>query len=162
PRRPTPLRLSTPATNPTRGNQPLPLLRWATALPAPSSLATQHRRPAPTRSTSSWTGCARPAGAPRSWPRLETRHDVPMRIARVARGERVVFGRVEGGPGSEEIVPLTGDVLAGEARPAGRERYRLVDLRLLPPVQPSKIVAVGRNYADHAAELAHDIPERPR
>src|SRR5262249_12697605 len=25
-----------------------------------------------------------------------------------------------------------------------------------------KIVAIGRNYADHAAELAHDIPERPR
>jgi len=85
-----------------------------------------------------------------------------MRIARVALGERITFGRIEGEPGSEEVVPLAGDVLAGEVRPGSRERYRLADVRLLPPVQPSKIVAVGRNYADHAAELAHDILERPR
>jgi 2-keto-4-pentenoate hydratase/2-oxohepta-3-ene-1,7-dioic acid hydratase in catechol pathway len=73
-----------------------------------------------------------------------------------------MLGKVEGTSGSEEFVPLAGDVLAGEARLDSQERYRLADVRLLPPVQPSKIVAVGRNYADHAAELAHDVPERPR
>jgi 2-keto-4-pentenoate hydratase/2-oxohepta-3-ene-1,7-dioic acid hydratase in catechol pathway len=85
-----------------------------------------------------------------------------VRIARVALPERVVFGRIEGTPGNEELLLLAGDVLAGEAQPEGREHYRLADVRLLPPVRPSKIVAVGRNYADHAVELAHDIPERPR
>lgn len=37
----------------------------------------------------------------------------------------------------------------------------LSDVRLLPPVNPSKIVCVGRNYADHAAELGNDVPAEP-
>lgn len=35
------------------------------------------------------------------------------------------------------------------------------DVRLLAPVKPGKVVAIGRNYAAHAAELGHDVPERP-
>jgi 2-keto-4-pentenoate hydratase/2-oxohepta-3-ene-1,7-dioic acid hydratase in catechol pathway len=31
----------------------------------------------------------------------------------------------------------------------------------LPPVKPSKIVCVGRNYAEHAAELGNEIPKEP-
>lgn len=33
--------------------------------------------------------------------------------------------------------------------------------RLLAPVQPSKILCVGRNYAEHAAELGNDVPAEP-
>jgi 2-keto-4-pentenoate hydratase/2-oxohepta-3-ene-1,7-dioic acid hydratase in catechol pathway len=33
--------------------------------------------------------------------------------------------------------------------------------RLLVPVTPSKIVCVGRNYRDHAAELGNDVPTEP-
>lgn len=33
--------------------------------------------------------------------------------------------------------------------------------RLLAPVIPTKIVAVGRNYVDHAAELGNPVPEIP-
>lgn len=29
------------------------------------------------------------------------------------------------------------------------------------PVQPSKILCIGRNYADHAAELGHEVPAEP-
>lgn len=29
------------------------------------------------------------------------------------------------------------------------------------PVRPSKILCIGRNYADHAAELGHDVPAEP-
>jgi len=32
---------------------------------------------------------------------------------------------------------------------------------LLAPVEPSKIVCVGRNYREHAAELGHDVPKQP-
>ena len=32
---------------------------------------------------------------------------------------------------------------------------------ILPPVMPSKIVAVGRNYADHAKELGNEAPPEP-
>ncbi len=35
------------------------------------------------------------------------------------------------------------------------------DVLLLAPVEPSKIVAVGRNYKDHAAELGNPLPEEP-
>jgi 2-keto-4-pentenoate hydratase/2-oxohepta-3-ene-1,7-dioic acid hydratase in catechol pathway len=29
------------------------------------------------------------------------------------------------------------------------------------PVRPTKILCIGRNYADHAAELGHDVPKEP-
>jgi 2-keto-4-pentenoate hydratase/2-oxohepta-3-ene-1,7-dioic acid hydratase in catechol pathway len=41
--------------------------------------------------------------------------------------------------------------------PTGR-RVPLEGLRLLAPVIPSKIIGVGRNYRDHAAELGNDVP----
>ncbi|MCB0132265.1 MAG: fumarylacetoacetate hydrolase family protein [Caldilineaceae bacterium] len=37
----------------------------------------------------------------------------------------------------------------------------LDDLVLTAPVTPSKIVCVGRNYADHAAELGNEVPPEP-
>jgi 2-keto-4-pentenoate hydratase/2-oxohepta-3-ene-1,7-dioic acid hydratase in catechol pathway len=40
-------------------------------------------------------------------------------------------------------------------------RVPIAGLRLLAPVIPSKIVAVGRNYADHAAELGNEVPTEP-
>ena len=36
-----------------------------------------------------------------------------------------------------------------------------MNAKLLAPVQPSKIVCVGRNYREHAAELGHDVPPEP-
>ena len=39
--------------------------------------------------------------------------------------------------------------------------YDLGDLRLLAPCLPSKIVAIGVNYRDHAAEMGRDLPETP-
>lgn len=35
------------------------------------------------------------------------------------------------------------------------------EVNFLPPVEPSKIVCVGRNYADHASELGNEVPEEP-
>ncbi len=46
----------------------------------------------------------------------------------------------------------------------GRETsqtYPLDSLKLLPPVEPSKILCIGRNYADHAAELGNQAPSEP-
>jgi 2-keto-4-pentenoate hydratase/2-oxohepta-3-ene-1,7-dioic acid hydratase in catechol pathway len=37
----------------------------------------------------------------------------------------------------------------------------LAQATLLPPVEPSKIVCVGRNYRDHAAEMGNDVPAEP-
>jgi 2-keto-4-pentenoate hydratase/2-oxohepta-3-ene-1,7-dioic acid hydratase in catechol pathway len=41
------------------------------------------------------------------------------------------------------------------------ESIALEEAVLLPPVRPSKIVCVGRNYLEHAAELGHDVPKEP-
>lgn len=37
----------------------------------------------------------------------------------------------------------------------------LAQASLLPPVEPSKIICVGRNYRDHATELGNDVPAEP-
>jgi 2-keto-4-pentenoate hydratase/2-oxohepta-3-ene-1,7-dioic acid hydratase in catechol pathway len=37
----------------------------------------------------------------------------------------------------------------------------ITQVKLLSPVIPTKVVAVGKNYADHAAEMDSDVPENP-
>jgi 2-keto-4-pentenoate hydratase/2-oxohepta-3-ene-1,7-dioic acid hydratase in catechol pathway len=60
----------------------------------------------------------------------------------------------------EMIEPISaGDVFAGNFQVG--EAIGLSDARLLPPVAPSKIVCVGRNYAEHARELGNDVPKEP-
>jgi 2-keto-4-pentenoate hydratase/2-oxohepta-3-ene-1,7-dioic acid hydratase in catechol pathway len=39
--------------------------------------------------------------------------------------------------------------------------WRLADVRSLAPVDPGKVVCVGRNYAAHAAELGNELPKEP-
>jgi 2-keto-4-pentenoate hydratase/2-oxohepta-3-ene-1,7-dioic acid hydratase in catechol pathway len=41
------------------------------------------------------------------------------------------------------------------------EPLAVEEAALLPPVQPSKIVCIGRNYREHAVELGHEIPVEP-
>ena len=88
-----------------------------------------------------------------------------MRVARFSHGGETAFGVVEleadGGPNPETVAVVTGDPLAGPVHYTG-ERVALADVRLLSPVIPrSKVVAVGRNYAAHAAELGNEVPEIP-
>ena len=47
------------------------------------------------------------------------------------------------------------------SRPAKNAICRSDDVRLLAPVEPSKIVCIGRNYREHAKELNHAIPTEP-
>lgn len=41
------------------------------------------------------------------------------------------------------------------------ERFALRDITIKSPINPGKIIAVGRNYADHAAETGSKLPETP-
>ena len=43
----------------------------------------------------------------------------------------------------------------------GSRSWQLAEVRLLAPVEPGKIVCVGRNYAAHAAELGNEVPKEP-
>ncbi len=51
------------------------------------------------------------------------------------------------------------DYLSPEPEVIGE--HKLPDVKILPPVEPSKVVCVGLNYRDHAAELGMEIPEEP-
>ncbi|WP_329623796.1 fumarylacetoacetate hydrolase family protein [Streptomyces sp. NBC_01255] len=63
--------------------------------------------------------------------------------------------------GDDVLEVLSADPVRGTAEPTGR-RVPLHDVRLLAPVSPGRIVAVGRNDADHIAELSMDTPTAPR
>jgi 2-keto-4-pentenoate hydratase/2-oxohepta-3-ene-1,7-dioic acid hydratase in catechol pathway len=78
-----------------------------------------------------------------------------VRICRVAVDDDLFFGLIEG----EAVVLLAGHPF-GELAPEGRV-LPLEDVRLVAPVLPSKIIAVGRNYADHAKELGNTVPAAP-
>jgi 2-keto-4-pentenoate hydratase/2-oxohepta-3-ene-1,7-dioic acid hydratase in catechol pathway len=59
----------------------------------------------------------------------------------------------------EKVGPIDGDIF-GEYRRQEAE-LPLASVRLLAPVQPSKIVCIGRNYAEHAKEHAAEVPKVP-
>ena len=86
-----------------------------------------------------------------------------MRIARFTTGGDPRFALVEGTPGEEELLIIAGDPIFTPVQATG-ERIPLADegVRLLAPVIPrSKIVGVGRNYAEHAAEHGVEVPTSP-
>lgn len=78
-----------------------------------------------------------------------------MRIVRVARPDGPAFGIVEQGH-----VALLDSHPFGEIRVTDRVAP-LEDVPLLAPIIPSKVLCVGRNYADHAAEMGGDVPDEP-
>lgn len=54
------------------------------------------------------------------------------------------------------------DVIAsGNIPPASGETDSLEDVTTLPPVMPGKILAIGRNYVEHARELNNEVPTQP-
>jgi 2-keto-4-pentenoate hydratase/2-oxohepta-3-ene-1,7-dioic acid hydratase in catechol pathway len=61
----------------------------------------------------------------------------------------------------DQILVLRGDPIYSGIVPT-ESKVSLSDVRLLAPVIPrSKVVCVGKNYADHAAEMGSDVPKEP-
>ena len=82
-----------------------------------------------------------------------------MRIARFTTGEDPVYGLVDGA--GEKIAEVTGDPLYQRIELTGAT-HLVEDVRLLAPVIPrSKVIGIGRNYADHAAEMGGAVPHEP-
>lgn len=61
---------------------------------------------------------------------------------------------------NEEVGMIDGDLFSGEYRRM-ETSLQLASVRLLPPVLPGKIIAVGRNYVDHAREQNAEVPSYP-
>ncbi|WP_066042014.1 fumarylacetoacetate hydrolase family protein [Herbiconiux solani] len=80
-----------------------------------------------------------------------------MKIARFSHRGAINFGIVD----DDALVVLNGDPMFAGFDTTG-ERVPLTEATLLAPVIPrSKVVCVGKNYADHAAEMGGEAPAEP-
>jgi 2-keto-4-pentenoate hydratase/2-oxohepta-3-ene-1,7-dioic acid hydratase in catechol pathway len=90
-----------------------------------------------------------------------------VKVARFQFDGEISFGVLDQSENGQEIelVELTGDPMVAGFDTTGR-RIRLEDARLLAPVIPrSKVVCIGKNYADHVEEMKNvtggEAPEEP-
>jgi 2-keto-4-pentenoate hydratase/2-oxohepta-3-ene-1,7-dioic acid hydratase in catechol pathway len=82
-----------------------------------------------------------------------------MKICRFLHNEKIKNGVIE-----NESVYILDDSLHVkqlDLNLKSRVSIKKSEVKLLPPATPTKIVCVGRNYAEHAAELGNQIPEEP-
>ena len=90
-----------------------------------------------------------------------------MRYCRFQFNGQAQYGLVESVAGSDAIVrilltpPEEADGDMEGLRSRRIEPIPLEQATLLVPVRPSKIVCIGRNYREHAAELGHEVPKEP-
>ncbi len=90
-----------------------------------------------------------------------------MKYCRFQLDGEAQYGLVESVAGREAIVrilltpPEEADGDMESLRTRRIEAIPLEQAVLLPPVRPSKIVCIGRNYREHAAELGHEVPKEP-
>jgi 2-keto-4-pentenoate hydratase/2-oxohepta-3-ene-1,7-dioic acid hydratase in catechol pathway len=79
-----------------------------------------------------------------------------VKVARFSNGAEPRFGIVDG----PELVVLKGHPLVAGYQTTG-ERIPLKEVKLLAPTIPSKIVCIGKNFADHAAEIGEEVTVEP-
>lgn len=90
-----------------------------------------------------------------------------MKYCRFQLNAEAHYGLVESVAGRESIVrllltpPEEADGDMESLRTRRIEPIPLNEATLLPPVRPSKIVCIGRNYREHAAELGNEVPAEP-
>jgi len=79
-----------------------------------------------------------------------------VKVARFSNGAEPRFGIVDG----PELVVLKGHPLVAGYQTTG-ERIPLKEVKLLAPTIPSKIVCIGKNFAEHAAEIGEEVTVEP-
>ena len=79
-----------------------------------------------------------------------------MKIARFSNGAEPRYGIVDG----PELVVLKGNPLAVGYDTTG-ERIPLKEVKLLAPTIPSKVICIGKNFAEHAAEIGEEATIEP-
>lgn len=78
-----------------------------------------------------------------------------MKIVRFKAGDDIAYGLAE----SEGVTLYQGSPFV--AWEATETLIPWESVQLLAPVLPSKVVAVGKNYVDHAEEMDSDLPDEP-
>jgi 2-keto-4-pentenoate hydratase/2-oxohepta-3-ene-1,7-dioic acid hydratase in catechol pathway len=84
-----------------------------------------------------------------------------MRYVRYQLDEYICWGVIEQAGPHAQVGRLSYAPWHRESQPTG-EQHELKDIKILAPVKPSKIAAVGRNYADHAGEMGATVAQQPR
>ena len=85
-----------------------------------------------------------------------------MKYCRFEHNGAVAFGLVESATGRDAITAIIQSPESNsELRPQSISALALTEAKLAAPVQPSKIVCVGRNYREHAKELGNEVPAEP-
>ncbi|MRH91040.1 DUF2437 domain-containing protein [Nocardia sp. SYP-A9097] len=82
-----------------------------------------------------------------------------MRLGRVASPDGVAFVSIEG-DGGDAVAREIAEHPFGTPTFTGRS-WPLADVRLLAPILASKVICIGKNYADHAAEMGGPAPADP-
>lgn len=84
-----------------------------------------------------------------------------MMLVRYAGPAGPAYGLLQ----EHQVYALPGDPFSAPfdpaAPPAGQLVGAISEVELLAPCTPTKIVAVGRNYAEHAAEFGNVVPSQP-
>ena len=80
-----------------------------------------------------------------------------MRLVRFEKEGRSGYGILAG----EQISVLSGTPYNGGLKNTTGAVMSLPEVTLLAPCEPTKIVALGLNYRDHAAEIGHPLPAEP-
>lgn len=76
-------------------------------------------------------------------------------IGRFQKGDEIFHAKVVDG----ELFPVEGDLFGSPA--FARKSIPRKGIKTLVPVVPTKIIAVGINYADHAQEMGRELPKEP-
>jgi len=83
-----------------------------------------------------------------------------MKYCRFENNGVIDFGLIESVAGRDAITAIIHSPYRATA-PQPISAIPLTDAKLQAPVQPSKIVCVGRNYREHAKELGNEVPTEP-
>ncbi|UCE21935.1 MAG: fumarylacetoacetate hydrolase family protein [Candidatus Aminicenantes bacterium] len=78
-----------------------------------------------------------------------------MKIYRYKHKDKISYGVLK----EENLCPVEGSIF--KKFKVKKEEIPISDVSLLPPVIPSKIVAIGANYKNHVKEMGRQIPEEP-
>ncbi|HSK70301.1 MAG TPA: fumarylacetoacetate hydrolase family protein [Pyrinomonadaceae bacterium] len=82
-----------------------------------------------------------------------------MKICQFLHENEIKYGAIRGDwvylfPPPEKMKETSGDLKLDQA-------IKKSEVQFLPPIEPRKIVCVGRNYAEHAKELGNEVPKEP-
>jgi len=80
-----------------------------------------------------------------------------MKIIQFEKGKVISYGVLN----NNIINPIVGNIFEN-IKTDNSTAFDISEVKILPPVFPTKVVAIGLNYKDHASELGEELPDEPK